>query len=136
MLVYLLLAIVSSVLLALGLLMMKSRAEVLPAARGSGIVRGVIAWIGDPIWLGGLGVQTLGYALYVIAIAGAPISMIAVMMQGGIGLFVLLSAVFLGERAQAREWAGIGAIIAGMVLLSLSLSAGEQQGPLDVPALL
>ena len=136
MLAYLLLAILSSVLLALGLLMMKSRAASLPAARGSGIIRGVLAWIGDPIWLGGLGVQTVGYALYVVAIAGAPISMIAVMMQGGIGLFVLLSVVFLGERAQPREWAGIGAIIAGMVLLSLSLSAGEEQGAIDVAALL
>ena len=136
MLAYLLLAIVSSVLLAVGLLMMKSRAASLPAARGSGIIRGVLAWIGDPIWLGGLGVQTLGYALYVVAIAGAPISMVAVMMQGGIGLFVLLSVMFLGERAQPREWAGIGAIIAGMVLLSVSLSAGEQQGAIDVPAVL
>jgi multidrug transporter EmrE-like cation transporter len=136
MLLYLLLAIVSSVLLALGLLMMKSRASSLPDARGSGIVRGVLAWIGDPVWLGGLGVQTLGYALYVVAIAGAPVSMVAVMMQGGIGLFVLLSVVFLGERAWPREWAGIGAIIAGMVLLSLSLSAGEQQGAIDVAALL
>jgi multidrug transporter EmrE-like cation transporter len=136
MLFYLLLAIVSSVLLALGLLMMKSRASSLPAARGTGIVRGVLAWIGDPVWLGGLGVQTLGYALYVVAIAGAPISMVAVMMQGGIGLFVLLSVVFLGERARPREWAGIGAIITGMVLLSLSLSAGEQQGTIDVAALL
>lgn len=136
MLLYFGLAIASSALMALGLLMMKSHAHRLPAARGSGIVRGVLAWIRDPLWIGGLGVQTLGYALYVIAIAGAPISMIAVMMQGGIALFVVFSAVFLGERAKPMEWAGIGAIVLGMILLSLSLGIGAPQSASKTPVLI
>ena len=45
-------------------------------------------WLRDPLWLGGLGLQTAGYALYVVAQAVIPVAVVSVMMQGGIGLFV------------------------------------------------
>jgi drug/metabolite transporter (DMT)-like permease len=128
MLIYLLLAVLASTLMALGLLMMKSRAAALPDARGMGIVRGVLAWLRDPMWLGGMGVQLAGWVMYVTAVSQAPISMVAVMMQGGIGLFVIFSVAVLGERARPAEWAGIVAIVAGMLLLALSLRGGTSQG--------
>jgi len=131
MLIYLVLAVIASTLMALGLLMMKSRAEALPDARGTGIVRGVLAWFRDPVWLGGTGVQTVGWVMYVIAVSQAPVSMVAVMMQGGIALFVIFSVVVLGERARPAEWAGIVAIVVGMILLSISLSAGASQGAMN-----
>jgi drug/metabolite transporter (DMT)-like permease len=131
MLLYLLLAVISSTLLAIGLLMMKSRAAFLPAARGFAIIRSVLRWLRDPIWLGGMLVQTAGWAFYVTAVSHAPVSMVAVMMQGGIALFVICSAIFFGERARPIEWAGIVAIITGMILLSISLSAGTSQGEID-----
>jgi len=115
--------------------MMKSRAHALPPAHGWDILRAVIAWIRDPIWIGGLGVQTLGYALYVVAVAGAPVSMVAVMMQGGIALFVVCSIIFLGERARLTEWAAIGAIVVAMALLSISLSAGAPVEKVETAAL-
>jgi drug/metabolite transporter (DMT)-like permease len=124
---FLTLAVFSSVFMALGLLMMKSCAAALPAARGARIPSAVLAWIREPMWIGGLGVETAGYALYVIALSGAPVSMAAVMMQGGIALFVLLSVLFMGERAHAKEWAGIAAIVFGTILLAMSLSAGAPQ---------
>jgi drug/metabolite transporter (DMT)-like permease len=131
MLIYLVLAVLASTLMALGLLMMKSRAAALPDARGTGIVRGVLAWLRDPMWLGGMGVQTVGWVMYVAAVSQAPVSMVAVMMQGGIGLFVIFSVLVLGERARATEWAGIIAVVIGMILLSMSLSAGASQGAMN-----
>ncbi len=125
---YLGLAILASVLMAFGLLLMKSRAEALPAARGLKAPRAILAWVRDPAWSGGLGLQTLGFALYVVALSGAPVSMVAVMMQGGIAMFVVLAVAILGERARPCEWAGIGAILIGMLMLALSLSAGENEG--------
>ena len=121
MILYLSLATVASVLMALGLLMMKSRSDDLPEAAGANFVAAIAAWIRDPMWIGGLGVQTVGWALYVIAVSRAPVSIVAVMMQAGIALFVVASAVILGERARPREWVGIGAIVFGMVMLTLSL---------------
>ena len=109
--------------------MMKSRAWKLPPAKGAATLRAIAAWIRDPIWSAGLVVQTLGYALFIVALAGAPISMVSVMMQGGIGLFVLFAVVFLGERARPNEWAGIAITILGMVILGLSVSGKEAQAP-------
>ena len=131
MVVYLVLAVLASLLMALGLLIMKSRAEVLPDARGWKVVSGVIAWLRDFRWTMGMTIQLIGWVMYVIAVSQAPISMVAVMMQGGIALFVVFSAVTLGERARLIEWAGIAAIVVGMVLLSASLSAGASQGTID-----
>lgn len=133
---YLSIAIVASVLMALGLLMMKSRSAHLPMAAGAKAIGAIAAWLRDPMWIGGLGVQTAGWALYLIAVSKAPVSMLAVMMQGGIALFVIASVVILGERASGREWAGIGAIVFGMLMLALSLEAGEIEGAFEPGTLL
>ncbi|MGH7934743.1 MAG: hypothetical protein ACREQN_16490 [Candidatus Binataceae bacterium] len=118
----------ASILLAVGLLMMKSRAEVLPPARGVKAFGAIWRWLSDPVWIGGLGVETAGYALYVVALADAPVSLVAVTMQGGIALFVLFAALLLHERACPREWVGIGGIVFAMVMLALSLNAGATEG--------
>lgn len=122
--VYLGLGVLASVLLAGGLLMMKSRSSALPPARGRAIFSVVLIWIRDPVWIGGLGVQALGYALYVASLSNAPVSLVAVMMQAGIALFVIFAVVFLHERATRREWTGIVGIVAAMVMLAFSLDSG------------
>jgi uncharacterized membrane protein len=129
---YLLLAVLASALMAAGLVLMKSRAAALPKATGRATLRAVLVWIRDPIWLGGVATQTLGYAAYVVAVSGAPISMVAVMMEGGIAMFVIFAVAFLSERASAREWLGIAVIVIAMTLLGLSLPAGETSGSPDI----
>ena len=133
---YLFLAAVSSVLLAIGLLMMKSRSDVLPAAYGSNIPSAILEWLRDPIWTGGLVVQAAGYALYLFSLTSAQVSMVAVMQQGGIAFFVVLSITLLGERARPSEWIGIVAIMLGMLMLTLSLSGDDSAGVMDPRALL
>jgi drug/metabolite transporter (DMT)-like permease len=133
---YLLLAIVASSLMAGGLLMMKSRSAHLPVAAGANLIGAVAAWIRDPMWLGGIAVQSAGWGCYVIAVSHAPVSAVSVMMQGGIGLFVIASVVILGERASRREWAGIGSIALAMVMLTLSLNGSSVQDMFNPAALL
>ena len=125
---YLGLGLVASVLLAGGLLMMKSRSAALPPARAGQMFHSILIWIRDPVWSAGLGVQAIGYAVYLIALSDAPVSLVAVMMQAGIGLFVVFAVLVLHEQASAREWAGIGGIVAAMVMLALSLEGGAVQG--------
>jgi uncharacterized membrane protein len=125
---YLALGFLASVLLAAGLLLMKSRSTKLPAARGGLILKSILTWIRDPVWSAGLAVQALGYGLYLVALSDAPVSLVAVMMQAGIALFVVFAVTFLHERASAREWTGIGGIAAAMLLLAPSLEAGAAQG--------
>ena len=136
MILYLSFAILASALMALGLLMMKSRSAHLPMAAGANTIGAIVAWIRDPMWIGGLGVQTAGWAFYLIAVSRVPVSMVAVMGQGGIALFVIASVAILGERASPREWVGIGAIVLGMLMLALSLRGGEIEGSFEPSTLL
>jgi uncharacterized membrane protein len=129
------LGLVASLLLAFGLMMMKVRAGALPMARGRGILGAVVAWIRDPIWIGGLAVQAAGYALYMVALVGTPVSMMAVAMQGGVALFVVLAVAFLGERARLWEWLGIGAVVVAALMLTGSLDAGAAENLLQTDAL-
>jgi multidrug transporter EmrE-like cation transporter len=132
---YLGLGVVASTLLAGGLLMMKSRSSALPPAHGRAIFNAILRWIRDPVWIGGLGVQTLGYAVYVAALSNAPVSLVAVMMQGGIALFVIFAVVFLLEQATPLEWTGIVGILAAMVMLAFSLNAGAAGSAANVKLL-
>jgi drug/metabolite transporter (DMT)-like permease len=131
----LLIGLLASVMLAAGLAMMKSRAEVLPAAQGTAFLRAIIRWVCDPAWAGGLIVETAGYVLYFAALAEAPVSLVAVMMQGGIAVFVIIAIVFLHECANRAEAAGIVGIILAMVLLALSLQGAPPQRLLNSFAL-
>jgi drug/metabolite transporter (DMT)-like permease len=117
----LVIGLLSSVILAAGLAMMKGRAQALPPAQGTAILRTIVRWIWDPVWTGGLILQTVGYALSFVALAEAPVSLVSVMMQGGIAVFVVIAIIFLHERANAAETAGIAGTIVAMVLLAFSL---------------
>jgi drug/metabolite transporter (DMT)-like permease len=127
----LLTGLLSSVILAAGLAMMKSRAEALPPAQGTAILRTIVRWIRDPAWTGGLILQTVGYALSFVALAEAPVSLVSVMMQGGIAVFVVIAIVFLHEQANAAETAGIAGTIVAMVLLALSLEGAPPHEQLN-----
>lgn len=131
----LMLGVVASVLLAAGLLIIKTRAKALPMARGRTALHAVIAWIQDPIWLGGLVVETAGYVTYIIALEDAPVSMMVVAMQGGIVLFIIFAVVFLGERARMWEWVGIAAFATAAAMLAGSLGTGAARSVLDGRAL-
>ncbi len=136
MILYLFIAIVASVLMSLGLLMMKSRSALLPMAAGANTIGAIVAWLRDPMWTGGLVVQAAGWACYLIAVSQAPVSIVAVTMQCGIALFVVASVVILGERASGREWIGIGAIVVAMLMLALSIQTGETEGAFEPGTLL
>lgn len=133
---YLAIGVAASVLMAAGLLLMKSRAAELPAARAGSILRALRAWLRDPVWLGAVAIQAAGYALYIVALAAAPVSLVAVMMQGGIAIFVVFAAALLHERASPREWMGIAAIVVAMLMLAFSLEGGAAEGAANIPRLL
>ncbi len=133
---YLAIGVAASLLMAMGLLLMKTRAAKLPEARAGTFFRALAAWLRDPVWLGALAIQAAGYALYIAALADAPVSLVAVMMQGGIALFVVFAALFLHEHAAPREWAGIAGIVAAMAMLAFSLEVGAAEAPPNLPRLI
>src|SRR5215831_765970 len=87
-------------------------------------------------WLGGFLAGLAGWALYVGALALAPLSLVQAASAGGIGLLALLVERTTGTTLTRRDRVGVGAAVAGLVLLGVSLAgytaAGRQASPAAV----
>lgn len=115
-------AILASTALTVGLYFFKREAERLPALHGGWRLAAWWAFVRDPWWIFGVALQIVGYALYLLALRGAPLSVVHTALNGGIALFVLLAVVGLGERVRPLEWLGVSAVTAGLLALGASLS--------------
>ena len=79
-------------------------------------------------WLVGFVAGLGGWALYIAALAMAPISLVQATSAGGIGILALLVHFRGGDRLSQTEWIGIGAAITGLALLGVSLAGGSPAG--------
>jgi hypothetical protein len=79
-------------------------------------------------WLAGFSVGIGGWALYVGALAFAPLSLVQAASAGGIGVLALFASRMGGDRLSRREWAAVGVSIAGLLLLAVSLVGGSGTG--------
>jgi hypothetical protein len=78
-------------------------------------------------WLVGFLCGLGGWALYVCALALAPLSLVQASSAGGIGLLALLVSR-RGTVLSERERFGVGSSIAGLALLGISLAGGSAGG--------
>ena len=81
---------------------------------------------GNLRWLGGFLAGIGGWALYVAALALAPLSLVQAASAGGIGLLAVL--VSRGGALSARERQGVIAAMTGLALLAASLAGGAVHG--------
>jgi hypothetical protein len=72
-------------------------------------------------WLAGFLVGLCGWALYALALAFGPLSLVQATSAGGIGILALLVARLGHVRLAGREWAGVWLSMAGLALLGVSL---------------
>jgi hypothetical protein len=79
-------------------------------------------------WLTGFAVGLVGWALYVVALRLAPLSLVQAVAAGGIGLLAVLVQRSTAVRLERREWAGVSCAVAGLALLGLSLAGGGGGG--------
>ncbi len=86
-------------------------------------------------WLAGFAAGLAGWALYVAALALAPLSLVQATSAGGIGLLALLVERTTGTRLARREWVGVGAAVGGLVLLGISLAGQGSGGRYGDPAI-
>jgi hypothetical protein len=86
------------------------------------------ALFANPRWVVGFAVGLAGWALYVAALRLAPLSLVQAVSAGGIGLLALLVERATDARLSRREWGGVAAAIAGLVLLGLSLAGNAGAG--------
>lgn len=79
-------------------------------------------------WLIGFGMETGGFALYVAALALAPLALVQCVGAGGVGVLALAGARAQHRRPSRREGLGAGLAIAGLALLAASLASAGAEG--------
>jgi hypothetical protein len=79
---------------------------------------------GNRSWCVGFAVGLAGWALYVAALALAPLSLVQATSAGGIGILALLAQ----RRGDAVAWGPVWLAVGGLALLGLSLAGGGAHG--------
>jgi hypothetical protein len=122
------LALLSACCLNWGFLCQHDTASGLPPLSPRRPIASLRLLFGNPRWLAGFTVGLAGWALYVAALRLAPLSLVQAVSAGGIGMLALLVERTTGTRLSRREWTGVGAAVVGLLLLGVSLTAGEHVG--------
>ncbi len=113
--------IVSACLLNVGYLLEHSVASKLPALSLRRPVSSLTSLVGNRRWLAGFAVEAGGWALYVVALALAPLSLVQATAAGGIGILAIMVSRFTHVPLTTRERIGAGVSVAGLALLGVSL---------------
>jgi hypothetical protein len=79
-------------------------------------------------WLGGFGMETVGFGLFVAALALAPLAIVQTVGAAGIGLLALASARRSGSALSARERWGAVVSLVGLACLGISLRRASGEG--------
>jgi len=91
-------------------------------------VSSLLLLFSDRRWVAGFFTGIGGWALYVAALALAPLSLVQAVAAGGIGLLALFVWRLTGVELSRREWVGVAIAVGGLALLALSLGGGHDHG--------
>lgn len=82
----------------------------------------------DRSWLLGFAMESAGFALYVVALALAPLELVQTIAAGGIGVLAFVSARMAHRRLGVRERIGVLASVLGLIALAASLGGATGKG--------
>jgi drug/metabolite transporter (DMT)-like permease len=120
-----LLAILSMIMYIVGMVLEKLATRRLPAIHARRSLQLVKTLARDPLWLLGFVFLALGLGTQAVALTLAPISIAQAVASCGVAFFLVLSHFVLGERLGRVEYVGIIAILASLILLTLSVDAHD-----------
>jgi hypothetical protein len=126
--VALVLALASTALTNVAYLREHDAAAALPALSLRRPLHSVQALLTDRSWLLGFALESVGFALYVAALALAPLSLVQSVTAGGIGVLAFVSARMSNRRLGRGELAGVWLSMLGLLALAVSLAGGSGEG--------
>ena len=126
--VALLLALASTTLVSLAYLREHGAVSELPALSLRRPVRSIGLLLGSRDWLTGFAMEAGGFALYVAALALAPLALVQSVAAGGMGILAVASTRIRHTRLSRREGLGAAFAVAGLALLGASLTGGGDRG--------
>jgi drug/metabolite transporter (DMT)-like permease len=124
----LVITLVSAFALSVGYLLEHSTVRTLPPLSFRWPIRSTRLLLTAPRWLAGFGTEAIGWLLYTLALALAPLSLVQATAAGGVGILAMLSARMTGLPLSRREWAAVALAISGLALLGISLAGGHGDG--------
>jgi drug/metabolite transporter (DMT)-like permease len=124
----LVLALVSTTLVSLAYLREHAAVGTLGALSPRRPLSSLRLLLASSAWLVGFAMESCGFALYVAALALAPLALVQSVAAGGIGILAVASARLAHRRMTRQEALGAAVSVAGLLFLSLSLVEGGDQG--------
>ena len=122
------LALASTTLTNVAYLREHDAAAALPALSLRRPLHSVEALLTDRSWLAGFALESGGFALYVAALALAPLTLVQSISAGGIGILAFVSARMSRRRLGRHELAGVLVSMLGLLALAVSLAGGSGEG--------
>jgi hypothetical protein len=126
--VALFLALASTTLINVAYLREHDAAAALPALSLRRPLHSVQVLLTDRSWLVGFALESGGFALYVAALALAPLTLVQSVSAGGIGILAFVSARFRLRTLGRHELAGVLVSMLGLFALAVSLAGGSSEG--------
>jgi hypothetical protein len=124
----LLLALASTALINVAYLREHDAAAALPALSLRRPFHSLALLLNDRSWLVGFALESGGFALYVAALALAPLTLVQSVSAGGIGVLAFVSARFSRIRLGRHELVGVAVSMLGLLALAVSLAGGSSEG--------
>ena len=124
----LVLTIISACALDLGYLLQHQVASRLPPLSVHQPIKSVRSLLVERRWLAGFGIQVAGFALYVVALAYAPLSLVQATAAGGIGILAIMVSRITHVPLTRFEKIGAAVSVVGLALLGISLVSSHGEG--------
>lgn len=121
-------ALLANTLYSLGFVLEKRALTALPEVTIREPARLLRLVLGSPLWIGGSLALAAGFAAQLVVYRTLPIAAAQGIFVSGLVLLVLLSARLLGEETSGRERYALGAILAALLMVVLSLREGPGGG--------
>jgi hypothetical protein len=121
-------ALASTTLTNLAYLRQHDAAAALPALSLRRPLHSAHALLTDRSWLAGFALESAGFALYVVALALAPLTLVQSISAGGIGILAFASARLGHRRLSRHELSGVILSTTGLLALAISLAGGSGEG--------